>query len=371
VPPYSAHGWANLSDSHVAVALELRSEPDDGNNYIEPSDERVAWGDALGTFDVQKDLAEATAAREPFRLRWLSLMGGKVAALSVVSEAGLDAAPAPTVAWVTTGEGKITAGGVEHAIHGPCLVFIPENTAVRVRATGDARLALILYRPARDDVTDILKKGTVVYSQGNEELIIRDFFQDRRSGVFLDVGAGAYARKSTTFYLEERLEWSGVAVDALGEYEAGYLEHRKRTRFANYLITDRDRGTQSFYRAGKALELSSISKTVAQDQARDEGDETVTELKVPTITLNELLKKQGVAKIDFLSMDIEEHEPAALAGFDVDDYSPQLVCIEVHRVVRDPIFDYFRRHRYVRLDKYLPYDSTNWYFTRSARVSTP
>ena len=39
------------------------------------------------------------------------------------------------------------------------------------------------------------------YSQFAEEWIIRDFFKDRRGGVFVDVGANHYKNDSTTFYL--------------------------------------------------------------------------------------------------------------------------------------------------------------------------
>ena len=35
---------------------------------------------------------------------------------------------------------------------------------------------------------DILGTEKTLYSQHDEELIIRDFFQDRREGFFLDVG---------------------------------------------------------------------------------------------------------------------------------------------------------------------------------------
>ncbi len=44
-----------------------------------------------------------------------------------------------------------------------------------------------------------------LYSHGKEELIIRDFFQDRRGGVFLDVGFAFPKKNSTTYYLEKHL----------------------------------------------------------------------------------------------------------------------------------------------------------------------
>jgi hypothetical protein len=86
-------------------------------------------------------------------------------------------------------------------------------------------------------------------------------------------------------------------------------------------------------------------------------------MDVPTITMNDLLRKHGIERFDFLSMDIELSEPKALAGFDIDKYRPELVCIEAHDEVKQFILDYFARHGYVIVGKYLDADDHNLYFT--------
>src|SRR5512139_1661416 len=73
---------------------------------------------------------------------------------------------------------------------------------------------------------DILTNGKKKFSQFNEELIIRHFFDDRRGGTFVDVGAWHYRDGSTTYYLESHLGWSGIAVDAQDSVRKGYLDHR-------------------------------------------------------------------------------------------------------------------------------------------------
>src|SRR5262245_52441129 len=52
--------------------------------------------------------------------------------------------------------------------------------------------------PARKDILARKKK---LYSQHDEEVIIRDFFQDRREGFFLDVGCAGPRKDSNTYYL--------------------------------------------------------------------------------------------------------------------------------------------------------------------------
>lgn len=201
------------------------------------------------------------------------------------------------------------------------------------------------------------KYGPKLYSQHDEELIIRDFFQDKTGGSFVDIGANDYRVNSTTYYLEERLGWHGIAVDALCSFEAGYLEHRKNTRFLCFFVSDRSDANVDFYITQKKYQRRS-SANAKWAKSWDLTKKAV----VPTITLDDLLAREGFEPFDFLSMDIELAEPAALAGFDIEKYRPALVCIEVHEQVRAFIADYFAKHGYGVLEKYKDVDRVNTYF---------
>jgi FkbM family methyltransferase len=213
---------------------------------------------------------------------------------------------------------------------------------------------------------DLLATETKRYSHGNEDLIIRDFFQDRRGGFFLDVGAAWPIRNNNTYYLEKHLGWRGIAVDALPDYGPMWAKQRSGTPFLNFIVTDHSGGVETFYRAGWAG-LSSLKKErVMQGQPVHQQ-----EIKVPTITLNDLLERNGVERIDLLSMDIEEAEPLALAGLAIEKYRPALVCIEATLAVRERLLAYFGAHGYERLEKYLAHDPTNWYFAPKAAADAP
>jgi len=210
---------------------------------------------------------------------------------------------------------------------------------------------------------EILEFGRKLYSEQDEELIIRDFFNDRQGGVFADIGCADYKDASTTYYLEKHLGWSGIAVDALAEFENGYVENRPKTKFFNFIVTDHSGSKEPFYRLSDSVWQSSTSKEFVESVAEDREDirNVYQKFYIPTITLTELLEKNGISEIDFLSMDIEGSEPAALAGFDIDKFKPELVCIEAHSN-GNKIMRYFTRHGYERIKKYLKYDTQNWYF---------
>jgi FkbM family methyltransferase len=206
--------------------------------------------------------------------------------------------------------------------------------------------------------------GKPLYSHNKEELIIRDFFGDRRDGFFLDVGCATPIESSNTYYLEKHLGWSGIAVDALPDYGPGWQKHRPRSQFFAFLVSDHSDAMESFYRADKAPDISSTRRDMKGPAGRQIP---LTELQVPTITLTKLLEQSRVSKVDFLSMDIEGSEPPALAGFDIDRFKPELACIEIKPDTREKIHAYFAAHGYAWLERYLPHDGVNHYFAPKGR----
>src|SRR6185369_16036304 len=69
------------------------------------------------------------------------------------------------------------------------------------------------------------------WSLGNEEIAIRDFFQDQRGGFFVDVGAGDARTSSNTYTLEARLGWRGIAVDANPALAGSWAQYRPHSHF--------------------------------------------------------------------------------------------------------------------------------------------
>jgi FkbM family methyltransferase len=163
--------------------------------------------------------------------------------------------------------------------------------------------------------------GKALYSQDDEETLVRAFFVDRRGGLFVDVGAGDPVRDSTTCYLEKHLGWHGIAVDANADYGDDYRRERPATRFFGYFAGRVSKRQHDFF--------------VAEDRRFSSGDGTdprggrYRRRAVETIALRELLEREGLSSIDFLSMDIEGAEPEALAGLDLGRFRPELACIEV------------------------------------------
>ena len=200
--------------------------------------------------------------------------------------------------------------------------------------------------------------GPDKYSFGLEEWILRELLYDQREGVFLDVGSADARELNNTYYLESALGWSGIAVDAQADYAAGYARYRPRTRFRSFLITDRSDALLPFYLTPQKA-TSSANPDWAHGTAEGGGIRTIS---VPSITLDDLLTRENVSHLNLMSMDIEGHEPQALAGFSINRFRPKVVVIEAHGDGRQQILDYFAAHGYVLQARYLDVDKFNFYF---------
>ena len=201
-------------------------------------------------------------------------------------------------------------------------------------------------------------------SEHTEEWIVRDFFQDARDGVFVDVWANHYQRFSNTYYLETALGWSGVALEPQTKFAEEYASFRPKTTFVPLFVSDVSNREATLYVTANDLVASSSRQFT-------EAFGPVTPTTSTTTTLDDILDRLGVTRIDFLSIDIELAEPQALAGFSIERFRPRLVAVEAHPPIRQQLLDYFAQHNYSLVGKYWRVDSENFWFAPMAVDSTP
>lgn len=200
------------------------------------------------------------------------------------------------------------------------------------------------------------KYGAERFSGGLEEFLVREFFQDARNGTFVDVGSFDAVRGSNTYRLERDFGWSGLAIDADASLAPSY-KIRPRSAFVVAFVGASDSGTATLHKSERAPGVASVNPEFVQPFGP-----AATTFEAPKRTLDSLLSEHAIEAIDFLSMDIELGEPAALQGFDIARHRPRLVCVEAHRPTRQWLLDYFARNGYVLIGDYLQADGLNLWF---------
>ena len=237
----------------------------------------------------------------------------------------------------------------------------PEEQAAYGSRSDFFRLSPPQFRPDldwRSALSPSLADAEPRWSQGFEELIIRDYFGDRKAGFYVDVGCYEPRESSTTYDLEERRGWKGVGIDVNEAYRESWKLHRPRSTFVHAAVSDTDGEILKLQVAGA---FRTLDEEMGQRLIKSMGVADQAEvLEVETSTLNTILEQQGVEKIDFLSMDIEGAELAALRGFDIQRYRPDLSCIETKQ--HDEVVAYFEANGYELVEKYRKVDKINLYF---------
>jgi FkbM family methyltransferase len=213
----------------------------------------------------------------------------------------------------------------------------------------------VRFRPAldfRDQLGPAIADQDPMWSQGFEELIIRDFFGDKKRGVFVDVGCYFPTKQSTTYFLEKRLRWTGFGIDAQRHFAPLWKQKRPRSIFISTAISDKDGETLTLFIAGSTASLEKWAMEIFTPDLK--------EVQVKTITLNTLLDMHVVEKVDFLSLDIDGAERAALEGFDIQRFKPALAAVEAVRP--ELVKEYFAANGYELIEKYAKVDKINLYF---------
>lgn len=177
------------------------------------------------------------------------------------------------------------------------------------------------------------------YSQNGQDFLLSEIFMGKEDGFFVDVGCIDGRRFSNTLAFEEK-GWKGLCIEA----HAGYIDllrvNRPGSTVVHCAVSDEDKDNVTFY----ANSRGSLSTLDPSQQARWERDfpEYFTgfeEQIVKTRRLDSIFREYGVKDIDFMSLDIEGHEAAALRGLDLREYRPTVLVIEAPEADRERELD--------------------------------
>ena len=142
-------------------------------------------------------------------------------------------------------------------------------------------------------------------------------------GFYVDLGCAFPVKHSNTYFFYER-GWSGLCVDANPDMEAAFRRVRPRDAFVNLGIGGEKATLEFFLFANPELNRFGGSK------ARVGPREALRSVEVVVDTPAALLHRHVAAgrTIDFMSMDLEGLELAALGGMDWEAHRPRLLLIE-------------------------------------------
>jgi len=210
------------------------------------------------------------------------------------------------------------------------------------------------------DYLSLLKKSLrskkESYSFGTIDILINYFFKNKSNGFYVDVGCQNPISNNNTYLLYKSKNWNGMNIDLDKKNIDLFNLIRKRDININAAVSSGNFKKKIYFYHSKSA-INTIEKKISLIQKA----KVKKVIDVDTVTLDQLLLKNNINKIDFLSVDVEGHEMDVLNGFNINKYSPKIVVIEfldlkmkkfefynnsINNILDSDIYKYFIKNNY-------------------------
>ena len=186
------------------------------------------------------------------------------------------------------------------------------------------------------------------YAQEGEDRILMRYFDGRKKGFYLDVGAHHPKLYSNTFLFYNQ-GWNGINIDAMPGSMEIFNKQRPRDINIEAAISKNTEKLPFYIFSDKAL--NTFSKDLADAREDKEKGHYLVETKIiNTIPLSQVLEKYLPQNqhIDFMTLDIEGYDLNALESMNLNQFRPELILVEVYadNIMDAPIDRYLRSQGY-------------------------
>jgi FkbM family methyltransferase len=196
------------------------------------------------------------------------------------------------------------------------------------------------------------------YAQCGEDMIVAYIFEVNlgiKNPSYLDIGAHHPSYLSNTFHFYRR-GFKGILVEPDPQQFEIIKAARSRDTCLNVGIGIGDAAAADFYVMDDCT-LSTFSKAEVDSYARS-GMKVAKVIRVPLVTVEEVIKLHATSTPNFVSIDTEGLDLEILESIDFTRFRPQVLCVETmdheHQMKTNAFSDLLSRCDYiVHSDTYL------------------
>jgi len=165
------------------------------------------------------------------------------------------------------------------------------------------------------------------FSQLGQDVEVLRFYNNKKNGFFIEIGASDGIEISNTYLLEKDYDWKGICVEPIPYRFEALIKNRTISHCSNNAVY-RESGLELVFDICVGGDgLSGISEHI--DCHKNQVDANKQQITVNTISFNDLLQKYNAPLfIDYLSLDTEGSELEILKSVDLQKYTFGLIDVE-------------------------------------------
>ena len=176
-------------------------------------------------------------------------------------------------------------------------------------------------------------------SQIGQDKYVSEFFNNKRNGYFIELGATNGITLSNTYYLEKDLDWKGICIEPNPIHTESLKDNRSCDTDTSLVFSE----------SGKEVEFSTVSCSELSGITTHTGNigkyNVENIIKMTTRTLTEVMDEHKAPRyIDYLSLDTEGTELEVLKGIDFKKYIFGYITVEHN--IKEPIRSEIREFLY-------------------------
>lgn len=172
-------------------------------------------------------------------------------------------------------------------------------------------------------------------SQLRQDLNVIEFYNFKKNGFFVDIGASDGISLSNTYLLEKNYDWRGICVEPIFDDFKKLLINRNNSICVNKAVfsvsdIEMDFAIKNFNMCSGLIQTMD-DKVVIDNKVHDRSvnHDLKKIIKVHTVTLNNLLERNNSPEfIDYLSLDTEGSELEILKSVNFNKYKFGIIDVE-------------------------------------------
>ena len=181
-------------------------------------------------------------------------------------------------------------------------------------------------------IWDCLRKlgqNSDYFSEAGQDMLVKDnFFKNKKSGFFVEIGAYDGIEGSNCYHFEKFMNWEGIAVEA-SPLQFAKLKKNRNCKLINLALGSENKQVEFYEVAEGFTQMSGINNLNFQNsfqRIKKNSNSKINKIDIECKTFDKLIPDDQI--IDLISIDIEGNELDVLKSIDFDKYQIKVIILE-------------------------------------------